>query len=159
MNKLHFLCGKMAAGKSTLSKQLAKEHNAILLSEDEMLGKFYPDEINTLQDYVKYSQRLKTVMRPHIEALLKQGSNVVLDFPANTLDQRAWFKDICDVAQVEHILHFVDKSDAVCKEQLKKRNANLPDDAPLTSEATFDAITKYFQVPNEQEGFTIQVYN
>ncbi|NQY94782.1 MAG: ATP-binding protein, partial [Campylobacteraceae bacterium] len=40
MNKtttLHFFSGKMAAGKSTLAKQLAKENNAILLIEDEWL--------------------------------------------------------------------------------------------------------------------------
>lgn len=31
---LHILCGKMASGKSTLSKKLRDEHHAILISED-----------------------------------------------------------------------------------------------------------------------------
>lgn len=39
-NKLYLMCGKMASGKSTLSKKLAEENNAILLSEDEILKNF-----------------------------------------------------------------------------------------------------------------------
>jgi predicted kinase len=35
--KLLFLCGKMAAGKSTLSRQLAERENAVLLVQDEFL--------------------------------------------------------------------------------------------------------------------------
>lgn len=42
------------------------------------------------------------------------------------------------------------------KSKLKKRNENLPKDAPLIDEATFDAITKYFQEPKEEEGFNIR---
>jgi len=37
---LYFFCGKMGAGKSTKSKQLAKEKNAVLLSEDSGLFHF-----------------------------------------------------------------------------------------------------------------------
>jgi predicted kinase len=35
--KLIFLCGKMAAGKSTLARDLAKRENAILLAPKEAL--------------------------------------------------------------------------------------------------------------------------
>jgi predicted kinase len=158
LNKLHFLCGKMAAGKSTLSKELAQKYNAVLLSEDEMLAKLYPTEITTIQDYVKYSERLKSVAKEHVIELLHKGNNVVMDFPANTKNQRAWFKEIFESANVKHILHFVDKTDDICKAQLRKRNENLPKDAPLTSEETFDAITKYFETPQDEEGFTIELY-
>lgn len=42
---LYLFCGKMAAGKSTLAKQLANDHNAILLVEDDLLSQLYPEEI------------------------------------------------------------------------------------------------------------------
>ena len=48
---LHFFCGKMAAGKSTLAKTLAEKHNAILLVEDEWLSELYPEEITNIPDY------------------------------------------------------------------------------------------------------------
>ncbi|RXK00482.1 cell division protein ZipA [Arcobacter sp. CECT 8986] len=157
-NKLHFMCGKMASGKSTLSKKLANEHNAILLSEDELLKKLYPNEINTIQDYAKYSTLLKEALTEHIIELLIKGNNVVLDFPANTISQREWFKKIFEKADIEHTLYYVSRSDEVCKKQLKERNKNLSKDEPLIDEATFDAITKYFQEPKADENFNIKVY-
>nr|WP_256583759.1 AAA family ATPase [Pseudomonas sp. GW460-12] len=45
MPTLHLLCGKIAAGKSTLAKELVAEHAAILLSEDTWLAQLYPGEV------------------------------------------------------------------------------------------------------------------
>jgi hypothetical protein len=35
--KLFFFCGKMRAGKTTKSKKIAHDRNAVLISEDEWL--------------------------------------------------------------------------------------------------------------------------
>ena len=43
--KLLFFCGKMAAGKSTLSRELAERENAVLLVQDEFLERLFPGEI------------------------------------------------------------------------------------------------------------------
>lgn len=114
------MCGKMAAGKSTLSKKLAKEKDAILLSEDKILGQLYPSEIQTIEDYVTYSSRVKIMLKEHLIELLKKGNNVVLDFPANTISQREWFKEIIKESKIEHVMHYVKRSDDVCKSQLKR---------------------------------------
>nr|WP_240458288.1 AAA family ATPase [Vibrio neptunius] len=45
--KLFFFCGKMGAGKSTKSKCVAAENNAILVSEDDWLSAHYPSQIQT----------------------------------------------------------------------------------------------------------------
>ena len=157
-NRLHFLCGKMASGKSTLSKKLKVEHNAVLFCEDEILKTLYPTEIKTLEDYVKYSNRVKDMLSDHIIDLLKNGSNVVLDFPANTPKQRAWFNELYQDAWVRHTLHYIDKSDDICKAQLKIRSKDLPKGSPFTTELEFDHITKYFESPKEEEGFDIIIY-
>ncbi len=44
---LYFFYGKMGAGKSTKSKQLAIEKHAVLLSEDEWLSSLYPNQITS----------------------------------------------------------------------------------------------------------------
>lgn len=157
-NTLHFFCGKMAAGKTTLAANLAEQYNAVLLCEDDWLSRLYPEEIQDIPGYIKYSTRLKTVMADHICALLARGLNVVLDFPANTRDQRQWFREIIHQAGVAHILHFVDLSNAVCKAQLRERSKHLPEGSAFTSEQEFDAITSYFQPPGDDEGFTIMHY-
>jgi hypothetical protein len=79
----------------------------------------------------------------------------VLDFPGNTKAQRVWFREIIERANVDHELHFVDASDALCKAQLAHRRKSLPIDAPWTTEAEFAAVTAYFQPPSEDEHFKV----
>ncbi len=153
--KLIFLCGKMAAGKSTLARDLAERERAVLLVQDQFLDRLYPDEIVDIPGFVKYSSRLKNALEPHVCALLAKGVSVVLDFPGNTKAQRAWFRGLFERAGVEHELHFVDASDALCKRQLKDRSEGLPPGAPWTTDAEFEAITAYFQPPSEDEGFNV----
>jgi predicted kinase len=153
--KLMFLCGKMAAGKSTLARDLAAREQAVLLVQDEFLDRLYPSEIIDIPDFVKYSTRLRSALEPHVCALLAKGISVVLDFPGNTKAQRAWFRAIFEHANAGHELHFIDASDALCKRQLEERSKDLPPGAPWTTAAEFDAITAYFQPPTEQEGFNV----
>ncbi|PYV70475.1 MAG: cell division protein ZipA, partial [Acidobacteria bacterium] len=42
--KLIFLCGKMAAGKSTLARELADRENAVLLVQDDFVTALFPGE-------------------------------------------------------------------------------------------------------------------
>ena len=152
---LHFLCGKMAAGKSTLARKLAEKNNAILLVEDEWLSQLFPDEISTIADYVKYAARLKTIMQSHVISLLSHEISVVMDFPANTVDQRQWFRDLYQTADVAHVLHFLDVSNEVCKQQLRERSREKIKGSTFTTDAEFEAITKYFQAPSNNEGFNM----
>lgn len=153
--KLYFMCGKMAAGKSTLSKQLARTHDAVLLNQDDWLSALYPDEILTIADYVRCSGRLRDALTPLVVDLLTRGTSVVLDHPGNTRKQRQWFRDLFERANVPHELHFIDAADDTCKRQLKQRSAALPAGSAWTTDAEFDAITAYFQVPADDENFNI----
>src|SRR5262249_8358334 len=153
--KLIFLCGKMAAGKSTLAKELALREPAILLVQDELLDHLFPGEITDIPGFVRYSTRLRNAVGPHVCALLTRGVSVVLDFPGNTRVQRAWFRELFDRAGARHELHFIDAPDALCKRQLRERSKALPDGAPWTTEAEFDAVTAYFQPPSEDEQFHV----
>ena len=99
--KLIFLCGKMAAGKSTLARDLAVRENAVLLVQDDFLNALFPGEITDIPGFVKCSSRLKNALTPHLCALLSKGVSVVLDFPGNTKVQRAWFRELIERANVE----------------------------------------------------------
>ena len=155
---LHFFCGKMAAGKSTLSAKLATELQAILVCEDLWLSRLYPDEIQAFADYLKYSARLKEVLAPHLIALLKGGNSVVLDFPGNVPKQRQWFRTIFDAAAADHVLHYVEVSDDVCKEQLQRRNKERPPGSKVMTEEEFDHITGFFVAPGPAEGFNMKLH-
>jgi predicted kinase len=153
--KLIFFCGKMAAGKSTLASVLAAQKGAVLLVQDEFLGRLYPGEILEIPDFVKYSTRLRAALTPLIQSLLSRGVSVVLDFPGNTKAQRIWFRELFESAGVDHELHFIDVPDELCKAQLKERSRELPAGSAWTTDAEFDAITAYFVAPAPDENFNV----
>ena len=154
---LHMLCGKVAAGKSTLASRLAAAPSTVLISEDRWMSRLFPEELQTVADYVKYSRRLREAMGEHVATLLKAGLSVVLDFPGNTVANRQWMRGIFEAAGAEHRLHLLDLPDAVCKQRLRRRNAGGTHDFTV-SDAEFDVITSYFVWPTAAEGFETVVY-
>jgi predicted kinase len=148
------LCGKIASGKSTLAGRLASELDTVRLSEDHFLSRLYPGEIATLEDYVRCSGRLRDAIGPHIEALLRAGVSVVLDFQANTPASRAWMRSLFQAAAAAHVLHYLDVADQVCLERLHSRNASGAHDYQVTDE-DFAIFTSHFVPPAEAEGFNV----
>jgi predicted kinase len=157
MTKLFLVSGKIASGKSTLAKQLAIQNDAILICQDDWLATLFPDEIRTLEDYVKYFGRLANAMGKHVADILKTGKSVVLDFPANTLQTRAWMRSIGDAANCKIEMHYLDVSDQVCLKRLKSRNES-GEHPYKTNEDEFLQFAKYFVVPATSEGFDLIVH-
>lgn len=151
---LHLVCGKIAAGKSTLAARLAAADGTVLVAEDAWLAALFGDEMTTGADYVRYAARLRSAMGPHVTALLTAGLSVVLDFPANTVESRLWMRGIFEAAGAGHRLHLLAPPDAVCLERLRLRNAQ--GDHPFkVSEAQFVRFSRHFAPPAPEEGFTI----
>jgi predicted kinase len=160
MNKqgtLIFFCGKMGSGKSTKAIELAIEYDAILFSEDEWLAAIYPEEIKVFDDYIKYSSRLKLVLKKHVQNLLNSGISVIMDFPGNTRNQRAWFKEIFSEYKIPHKLYYLEASDNLCLKQIEQRRKILPSRADFDTEEVFHQVNSYFQPPTDEEGFNIQI--
>lgn len=155
---LHMLCGKIAAGKSTLAARLAARPGTVLIAEDAWLGALFTDEMLSGKDYVRYSARLRTVMGPHVAALLNAGVSVVLDFPANTLDNRAWMSGILEQTGAANQMHVLDAPDELCLARLHARNARR--DHPFApTEAQFYQFSKHFVAPGSEEGFTLVIHS
>lgn len=154
---LHLVCGKIGAGKSTLTKRLAKEPNTVLISEDDWLARLYPNEMHAIADYVRCAGRLRGAMASHVEALLAAGTSVVLDFPSNTITTRAWARGVFEKAGAAHRLHYLDVPDEVCKARLRARN--LSGKHPFeTTDEEFDQITSHFVPPTAEEGYEVVRY-
>lgn len=154
---LHLLCGKVAAGKSTLARRLAAAPARVLISEDDWLARLYPGEIASLDDYRRCSGRLRTAMSGHVTDMLRIGVSVVMDFPANTVESRQGLRGIFEAAGAAHQLHFLDVPDALCKARLRRRNA-AGAHAFAPSEADYDLFAGYFQPPSAEEGFEVVIH-
>ncbi|MGY2574772.1 AAA family ATPase [Vibrio sp. C8] len=155
LGKLFFFCGKMGAGKSTYSKVVAAENSAVLVSEDEWLSAHFPNQIQTFDDYIRFSTAIKPFIKRHVQSILKTGTNVVMDFPANTARQRQWFISTCSELGCEHELVYLDLSDSQCLSQIAKRRTEQPERAQFDTEVVFHHVTQYFESPASDENLNI----
>lgn len=154
---LYLICGKIAAGKSTLARRLATRPSTLLIAMDEWMSVLYPSENRTIEDFARLSARLRDVMGPHVVAILRQDLSVVLDFPANTLKWRAWMRSIISASNVAHELHVLDLPDATCKARLRRRNA-CGDHPYHVDDATYDLFMSSFVLPTADEDFNVIVH-
>jgi predicted kinase len=143
---LHMLCGKIAAGKSTLSARLGAAPSTIVIAQDEWMARLWPDELRTVADYARLVPRLRAAMGPHVVALLRSGLSVVLDWPANTVVSRRWMRGIFEAAGSAHRLHVLDVPDEVCLARLQARNASGLHEYSVSREE-FAEITRYLEMP------------
>jgi predicted kinase len=151
---LHMLCGKIAAGKSTLARRLADAPGTVLVGEDALLSRLFPGEIRSLEDYARCVARLREALGPHLQELLGKGISVVLDFQANTPQARAWMRSVFEGAGAGHVLHFLDVPDEECRRRLRARNAAGAHEYRV-GEADFDRFTSRFVAPADDEGFVV----
>lgn len=152
---LYFFCGKMGAGKSTKSKQLAMDKHAVLLSEDEWLSALYPNQIVVFEDYLKFSMLIKPLVEKHVQNILNVGTNVVMDFPANTQKQRKWFLEMASDVRADHQLMFLNVTNEQCLRQIEQRRNEQPERADFDTEAVFIHVTAFFEAPEASEGLNI----
>jgi len=155
---LHFFCGKAGSGKTTIAARLAQDHNAILISEDIWLTRLYGDQMQTFDDYIRFSRKLKTVVGPLAADLLKAGHSVVLDFQANTQAGRSWFRSIFEQAGAAHVLHLVNATDVDCLARIARRNEERPEGSHHLTEQDFIHVSSFFQAPEQTEGFNVRIH-
>ncbi len=153
---LYLLCGKIAAGKSSLARKLAAEHAAALICEDEWLVRLEA-RIESFEDFRTHASRLRAALTPHVIQLLRLGTSVVLDVAANTPNDRAWMRSLFEAAQARHELHYIDVPDDVCKARLRLRNQTKPPGLYWghVAEELFDPVTRYLVPPAAEEGFNV----
>lgn len=154
---LLLFCGKMGAGKSTTAKKVAIDRNAILIAEDEWLATLYPEQIKSFDDYIKFSGQLKPLIKAHVNNILKTGTQVVMDFPANTKRQRAWFNQLALAAEAKIELIYLKENDALCLKQIAQRSIEQPARVAFDTEQMFYQVSKYFEEPDESENIQCKV--
>jgi predicted kinase len=88
---------------------------------------------------------------------LRLGVSVVLDFPANTPNDRAWIRSLFEAADAAHELHVIEVPLDVCKARLRVRNETKPAGLyfGFVPEETFDPVMRLLVPPTQAEGFNV----
>lgn len=156
MATLHFLCGKAGSGKTTLARELGRSLPAIVFCEDEWIASL-GFVVRSLDDYLDASRRCRAMIASLVPELLRMDVSVVLDFAGNTASSRAWVRSLFEAAGADHVLHWLDASDAECLDNIHRRNVEKPAGVYWgdVSDELFHAVTPYFTPPGPEEGFHV----
>lgn len=121
-------CGCAGSGKTTLSKKIESEYNAVRLSFDEMRCLQYHDLI------------------PNVTKALNDGENVVVDAVYGQREQRRELLKAIENTPCKKVLLYVDKPLETCLAQNAQR------ENPLHT-FVVEGIYNHFQPPTLDEGW------
>ena len=88
MAKVFMICGKICCGKTTYAKKRCTDHNAVLLSVDEITLALFGQHCGEKHD--EYVLNAKTYLLNKSLELINKNINVVLDWGFWTRKERAF---------------------------------------------------------------------
>lgn len=140
--KLYITVGIPGSGKSTYSKEFARENNIKYLSSDELRAKF-----GTGEEDQSVTSKVFSYIKTEIDRSLKDKESVLIDSTAISKKNRRDFIDIAkkyDYVDVIALVFWIEKE--VAKSRNKQRIRNVP-------EFVIDRMYKNFEMPSKNEGF------
>ena len=124
MSKVYLICGKICSGKTTYSKKLCEENNAILLSVDEIMLSLF-DQCCGRELHMEYERRIKDYLFKKSLEIIEKGFDVVLDWGFWTKEERNATKDFYKSRNIDCELHYIEIDDETWEYQLNKRNNKI----------------------------------
>ena len=152
MAKVFMTCGKICCGKTTYAKRLCTDHNAVLLSVDEITLALFGQHCGDKHDeYVEKTE--KYLFNKSLE-LIKNDISVVLDWGFWTKKERESAKEFYKSRSIECELHYIEISDATWKYRLANRNKAVlaeKTSAYYIDDNLAEKFASIFEVPNKAE--------
>ncbi len=125
--------GFAGAGKTTFSKQLERDKNAVRFSPDEWMiarhGHNPPADL-----FAEYLTQVKVYIRQAAAAALREGRRVIFDFGFWSRAERDECRNFAEDAGVSSILYHVYADRDVMRNRALKRTADLPSGALVIDE-------------------------
>lgn len=124
--RLHLLLGPVGAGKSTLARQLSREHRAIALILDDWMARLYgPDErppTGRIAWYLERRDRCLAQIWDLADNLCAHGTTVILEIGLIRRDERAAFYRRIDDAGHPLTVHLLDAPRELRRARVMRRN-------------------------------------
>ncbi len=152
MAKVILICGKICCGKSTYAEKLRNRYKAAVLSVDEIMLSIFGQYVGEKHD--EYCEKLQNYLFDKSLKLIETGINVILDWGFWQRDEREYAKKFYKEHNIKCEFHYIDISDSVWRERLKKRNETTSHGENTNYYIDENLAKKFnslFEIPEENE--------
>lgn len=153
MAKVILICGKICSGKTHYAKNLAKEHNAVILSTDEATKALIDNRQGEF--YNEFAKRVNLYLRKKAAEIAKAGTSVILDWGFWTKADRKEIKGYFADYGIETCLYYIDVSDRVWQMNIQQRNLLIEKGEGghdfYVDEGLYNKVLSLFQIPDKNE--------
>ena len=152
MPKVYLICGKICSGKSTYAEQLRVQHNAVVLSTDEITLALFGQHCGDKHD--DYVERTQNYLFNKSLELIEVGINVILDWGFWMKEERDFAREFYKSRNIECEFHYIDISDDTWKARLHKRNSEVlakKTSAYYIDDNLAEKFASIFEAPNDDE--------
>jgi predicted kinase len=138
------------SGKTTLSKKLEKELNALRLTPDEWHIRLFGHDVSH-PDHDRRHDTVEDLLWKVAASVLGHGVDVILDFGFWKRIERQDYRARAAALGVPSVIHFLDVSEEVLFRRLDIRNELAHETTAQISPALLREWLGHFQPPDDEE--------
>ncbi len=149
----YMIHGFVGVGKTTFSKKLQQETNAIRFSPDDWMTALYG--ANPPSDmFSEYEERIVTLIWTMVEQAIRAGADVILDFGFWKRRRRDEARSRLEAAGAKVMLYALHCPDEVMIERVLTRTREMPDGALFIDRNAIEEFRMRFEAADpESEDF------
>lgn len=150
MPSIHMMHGFMGAGKTTFSKNLEAEKNAVRFSPDEWMIERHG--VNPPADQFDDLERIvKEDILEAAKAALAKGHDVIFDYGFWRYEDRQKYRDLAHDLKVSYILYKIQASDKTMEQRVLARTQELPVGALVIDKNAIEMFRTKFEPLRDDE--------
>lgn len=156
MAKVIATCGRICCGKTTYAKALIQKSGGVLLSCDEITLGVLGGQLGDRHDEIL--QRIQQYLLTKALEILRNGSDVVLDWGLWTSEERSRIRNFFIEHGFEYELHYLDIPEVEWMERINKRNllvTNGQSDDYFVDEGLYSKALSFFEPPSDDEIYLV----
>lgn len=153
MGKVILICGKIGSGKTTYANKLAKELNAVNISQDELMLGLFGAELyyNEPEKYVEYCSKVEDYVKRKSGEVAKAGAIAICEngfWSRSERDElRKFYHDMGVVCE----LHYIDTPEEQRLQNIRCRNEEIRQGKSHFYLTDDKDIYHYFEIPTDSE--------
>ena len=156
MPTVHFLCGYMGFGKSTIARRLALQYNAVILNDDEFIRRLFGRNLPERQFRQAHDKVTKFTWELG-ERIVSIGTSVIFDRGFWSRESRKNAVERAEKFCDSILFHQIECDMKTAKQRVLSRTAENEDALEIT-EATFDLFAERYEPISPDEKLNVIYY-